>query len=706
MIRYECLKLFYNKRTVAFLLLLVTLNCAYFWYHGEKGDIPAHAYRELTSDLQGQSADEAVATLAQKKSAVKTSLYEPGENGAAQYRNPEYCDNLWQEKTLFTVVSREYEDVAEYPSYLAKIIQTEKNYLQMTAILGTDEKLLADIEKTGRDYERITGLEISFTRTRGIAEAVSLPSTIFLEMLVAVLFASLLFAKEKEQGLLRLYSSMYHGRGRMFGARAVAISLGVIVSNFLFSLSSLFIGCFLYGKPEKGFLSQPLQALAGYKASAWPISIGEFLFLSFLWTCFVTILVALLAAVLSSFLSSTMKVYVVLFAFIGIEGILYLSIEKREYLAILRRINLVSFADAGYSIGEYHNEVILGKAFSYWTVALALVLCSAVLLFVVGWILSDRGFGLSTEKRSRFRRKHNRDDERIAGSHFSVFLHEMTKFFRFEKVGVILLLALCYVLFFTKPYHNYFETIEQVFYQTYIARLSEVEPSEYKTTVEEFRTELEEEKRKTNDTRSIEPKERAFHEIEEYVGYLLTKPGARAVDSRGFELLYRNHKKNVILGVAALLAAILCGTAMFSVEYRTGVSDFIRISPERKKVLCTKLLILLATILVFYGFVYGRYLFQVLRGYGTSGIGLQANSIRDLADVPAKISIGTYLTLLYIKRFFGLILATLITVLLVRKLKSFLLTAVAALAILIVPLLLCLADLSAVRWISLNWFFV
>ena len=144
---------------------------------------------------------------------------------------------------------------------------------------------------------------------------------------------------------------------------------------------------------------------------------------------------------------------------------------------------------------------------------------------------------------------------------------------------------------------------------------------------------------------------------------------------------------------------------MFSVEYRTGVSDFIRISPERKKVLCTKLLILLATILVFYGFVYGRYLFQVLRGYGTSGIGLQANSIRDLADVPAKISIGTYLTLLYIKRFFGLILATLITVLLVRKLKSFLLTAVAALAILVVPLLLCLADLSAVRWISLNWFF-
>lgn len=706
MIRYECQKLFYNKRIVAFFLFLVALNCAYFWYHGEKGDIPAHAYRGLTSELQGQNANEAVETLAQKKRAIKTSLYETGENDTIQYRDPEYCDNLWQENTLFTLVSREYEDVAEYPSYLAEVIRTEKNYLQMTAILGTDEKILADIEKTGRDYEQIAGLEISVTRTRGIAEAVSLPGTIFLEMLMAVLFASFLFAKEKEQNLMWLYSSMYHGRGRGFVARVIAIAVGVILSNFIFFTSSLFMGCFLYGKPQKGFLYQPIQALSGYKSSAWSISIGKFILLAFLWTCLVTILVALLAAVLSSFLSSSMKVYVVLFAVIGIEGILYLSIDEREYCAILRRINLVSFADSGYSIGKYHNEVVFGKAFSYWAVALVLILCMIAVLLVTGWILAERGFGIAAAKRRRFRRKHNTDDERIAGSHFSVFLHEMTKFFRFERIGVVFLLAIGYVLFFTKPYHSYFETTEQVFYQTYIARLSEAEPSDYMTMIEGFRAELEEEKQKTSEPRSIEPKERAFHEIEEYVEYLLTKPGARVVDSRGYELLYRDRKKNVILGVAALLTAILCGTSMCAVEYRTGVAELIHVSPERGKVLSSKSLILLVTVLVFYGLVYGRYLFQVLRGYGTSGIELQANSIRDLADISAKISIGTYLMLLYIKRFLGMIFATLIVVLLVRKLKSFLLTAVVALVILVVPLLLCLKETGILSCVMVNWFFL
>ena len=145
---------------------------------------------------------------------------------------------------------------------------------------------------------------------------------------------------------------------------------------------------------------------------------------------------------------------------------------------------------------------------------------------------------------------------------------------------------------------------------------------------------------------------------------------------------------------------------MCAVEYRTGVAELIHVSPERRKVLSSKSLILLVTVLVFYGLVYGRYLFQVLRGYGTSGIELQANSIRDLADISAKISIGTYLMLLYIKRFLGMIFATLIVVLLVRELKSFLLTAVVALVILVVPLLLCLKETGILSYVMVNRFFL
>lgn len=62
--------------------------------------------------------------------------------------------------------------------------------------------------------------------------------------------------------------------------------------------------------------------------------------------------------------------------------------------------------------------------------------------------------------------------------------------------------------------------------------------------------------------------------------------------------------------------------------------------------------------------------------------------------------------LLYIKRFPGMIFATLIVGLLVRKLKSFLLTAVVALVILVVPLLLCLKETGILSYVMVNWFFL
>lgn len=711
MFRHEWFKIRNNRKLLLFILLLLTLNGVYFWYRAEHADIPAHAYKNLTAELKGKSPEEGLDYVRGKWHTVRTALY-GDDTDAAEYRGPdltkepEYCDTLWEENTLYSLVYNECNDVVTYPEYLRKVIESESVYKRMTSLFGGDESILSDIEKTSRDYERIDGLTISFTGTKGIAEALSLPSVIFLEMLVAILLASLLFAKEKEQGLMRLYSSMYRGRGRLFGTRIAAVSAGVMVSNLLFFLTTILAGCALYGTPVRSFLSEPLQSLSGYRTSALPVSIGAFLMLSYLWTCLVTILVAILAAVLSILLSSAMKVYLILFAGIGIEGVLYLTIGKRDYRSVFRRINLVSFADSGYSLGEYHNETVFGTPFSYWAVALTVMLVIGILLFATGYLLSERGTGLFVRKRTGFRHKANPMEEHISGSHGSVLIHEAVKFFRYEKIGAVLLLALLYVLIFTKPYHNYFGTNEQVFYQTYIARLSEVEPEDYEAKLIEFREELASEERKMSDSRMLKPKQDALTKTEEYVAYLLTKPGARAVDSRGYELLYKDRKKNVMLGVCAILAAILCGTALLSVEYRSGMADLVRISPERGKSVRAKLLLLLVTVVAFFTMIYIRYLWQVVKGYGTDGITLQANSIRDWADVPESLSIRANLCLLYLKRFAGMALAAVISMLLTRKLKNFLLTAVVALVILVVPLLLCLTEVGAVAWLSLNWFFV
>ena len=173
-----------------------------------------------------------------------------------------------------------------------------------------------------------------------------------------------------------------------------------------------------------------------------------------------------------------------------------------------------------------------------------------------------------------------------------------------------------------------------------------------------------------------------------------------------FEKLYKDRKQNVILGVCAVLAAILCGISAAAVEYRSGMADLIRISKERRKVLLSKGGILLGTVTVFFGIIYGRYLYQVLKGYGTAGIDCKAYSIMDWAKYPAGITIAGAIAFLYLKRYFGMLLVTAVAVLLTTRLKSFLLTAIVCLVLLAVPLLLCLTEVGAVEWIMVNWFFV
>jgi hypothetical protein len=257
-----------------------------------------------------------------------------------------------------------------------------------------------------------------------------------------------------------------------------------------------------------------------------------------------------------------------------------------------------------------------------------------------------------------------------------------------------------------KPYQKYYTSIEEMFYQSYLYRLEQVEPEQYGETLAKFREEFELEQMTAADSISLSYKQEALDKIGTYVEYLQTKEDARAVDSRGYEKLYNDRKQNVILGVCAILAGILAGTAMMATEYRTGMAGQIRISPARNRVYLIKAVLLLLTVTAFFGMIYGRYIYQVLKGYGTSGIDFRAYSLMDWAKHPAGLSIAGGIALIYLKRFLGMLLVAVLAVLLTTRLKSFLLTAIVGIVALAVPLLLCLKEAGALSYVMANWFFV
>ena len=707
MFRHEWYKLWHNRKLLGFLFALLVLNALYFWYHAERKSVPAHAYRELSADLKGMSDTEAAEQLAVMKEEASAYYFLDGEP-VVSLKDPKYCDSLFIERELYTLKKTEYDDVLGYPAFVKKAAGAANEYRVILKMLGGSQKKLRDVEKTSSEYERLSGLSIRQTHTKGIAEALSLPSVIFFEILMSVLLVSVIFTKEKEQGLLRLYSSMKWGRGRMFLTRMGAISLGCACCNLLFLLSTVLTGCALYGMPVATFLSEPLQSLCGYKQAVLRVNIGTFLVLVYVWSCVVSSAVSFLTATISSLVSSAMKVYVILFTFVGVEGILYLKIDDLSYLSPFKRINLVSFADPGYTIAAYRNEFLFGQPVGYPVVAL-LILAAVIPVFAAaGVLLCEKGYGVIPKrgKALRLLRAGGTAEERSFGTHTKLSVHESVKFFRFEKIGFILLALIAMVFFTTKPYRKYYSSIEEMYYQSYLYRLEQVEPAQYEETLDRFREEFEAEQLKASDQGAIQYKRDALDMIGVYVEYLQSKDGARAVDSRGYERLYNDRKQNVILGVCAILAAILAGAALMATEYRTGMAGQIRISPERGRVYRSKALLLLFTVTVFFGMIYGRYLYQVLKGYGTFGIDFKAYSLMDWAKHSSGVTIAGAIALIFLKRFLGMLLVALLAVFLTTKLKSFLLTAIVGIVAFAVPLLLCLREAGALSYVMANWFFV
>ncbi|MBP5490119.1 MAG: hypothetical protein J6Y10_05935 [Lachnospiraceae bacterium] len=716
MVRHEWYKLWHNRRIVGIVLLLVLVNCGYFAYRDSHEEVPAKAFRALQEELQGQSDVEASEHLTQDFEQFRSALYEAesGTIGVAA----RHTGNIFAEMSLYSAVLREYEDVLTYQSYVKEVVNAPAKFRILQSLFGEGGRELQNVEKTAEDYQNLTDLSLHHTRTRGISRALGLPSVVFLEILLAVLFMSVLFVREKEQDILSLYAVMPKGRCRLMGAKLSAVTFGIIISNLLLLGSTILTGCLLYGAPALPDWTQPLQSLVGYKAASLPVSILTFLLLVYAGSVLVSVFFAVLTAALGIVFNTSRMVYLSLFLLIGAEGILYLKIDDLSYLANWKRINLVAFSDVAGRLGRYHNIYIFGNPVNDWRVALAVLLIAGVLLVSAVAVMVGGGVGLSVRKHGRIRavgRKTVSDGKnggtgegifrRSAGCHGNIFLHECFKYLRLERIGVIAVLLVLWVVFFTKPYQQGY-SVQDMHYRGFLLRLQEAEPSEYAELAAGFRADLEEAK-KSSSPGAMQEREDALREIEDYVAYLQPHEGASAVDEKAVSLLYDNRKQNILMGAAALLLVILCATSLYYIEYRTGMAEMIRITAVgRRRVPLWKTILLLASILIIFGLIYGRYLWQVKAGCNLTGIRDAAYSVRDFSGWPARWSVRGVTVLVYLKRLAGLLIASAVAVLMIRKVKSFIFAVVGSVLVMVLPLLLCFFEAKLLDKVLMNWFFL
>ena len=705
MFRHEWYKLWHNRRLVGIVLLLVLLNCGYFAYREKHLTPPSDAYRAMQDDLAGMTDEAAYAQLAEQYEAVRSALYFEDVPSLSDVKL-RYCDNLWAEMSLYSQMIGEYEDILTYPQYLKKVVEAPKKYQVLSLFSDVDDRMLRNVNKTAEDYSKLSDITLTHARTKGISRALSLPSVVFLEILLAILFTSVVVIREKEQDILSLYATMPNGRGWSLCVRFGAVVLGIVIGNFLLLGCTILTGCILYGMPAPSDWLQPLQSVPGFKTAALPVNILIFLLLVYAGSCLVSVFFAVLTAFLGIVCGSSRTVYLLLFLLVGAEGILYLKIDDLSYLANWKRINLVAFADVAGRLGHYRNIYVFDHPVNEWLVAMVSLVALGILLGVTVILLVNRGIGLAARRKGRTHAALGVLPRRSRGCHGNLFLHECYKYFRLERIGIVFALLVLWVALFTKPVSLPY-SIEEMHYRGYLLRLQEVSPEEYPSLVVQFQTEFEEAKRTSSNPSMLQDREQALANITAYVEYLQPLEGAKAVHERVFELMYNNRRQNIIMGAGALLLVILCATSLYYIEYRTGMNEMVRISYAGKyRVHLWKILLLTSSVLVILALIYGRYLYQVAQGCGTVGIREAAYSVRDLTSISARFSIQQYIAWVCLKRFAGLLIGAAVAVLMIRKVKSFIFAVVGSVLILVLPLLLCFFEAELLDRVLLNGLFL
>ena len=151
--------------------------------------------------------------------------------------------------------------------------------------------------------------------------------------------------------------------------------------------------------------------------------------------------------------------------------------------------------------------------------------------------------------------------------------------------------------------------------------------------------------------------------------------------------------KDAVLALTALAMLICTLTYVYSVEYQTGAAVLLHTSPRgRKAVFLRKLAIGITVLTVIYALTYAPRFYNVLHAYGTRGLSAPACSMEHLAGW--DMSILSYLVLISVVRYFGLILSMLLIFFVSSRAKSFISSLLIETAVLILPIVLYLLGIN------------
>lgn len=699
LIKIELLKLWTKKSFIGVLAVLTLANVFLLWYtENSKADaIPSSAYTKLAADIQGMSEKDKAGFIDEKSKmlaaveaweeihlieAEQQNEYTTGLISQMKEENPDlekyqavfesgqyltYTSSLQSEMAFLTEIQNEMSKVSGYSGMLDEIEKQATKISRVSIFSGDNNNFSSrNIIQTRNDYVGMQGADIKYCITKGFTAATNFLVTDIIAILVMFLLSTLLIYDEKDKNLFALIKSTARGRGATVAAKIGALGVSMfMVTLMLFGANLLYTGI-VYGLPNMG---DTLQSVPQFVSSTLKINIGEYLALflsSKFFACFTVSLLIFLVALLSRHPAIT---YVSAGAVLAVSFIIYQIIPAVSTLNIFKYVNLMSFIRTNGLYQVYLNLNLFGHPINLipfiWTALTAVFIVAGTVCFFVFCKKRNMQAGKlpfqALIQKTRFK-------YRPSGSVFRV---ESYKLFIVSKVALLLLVFIALQWYGNRD-AKFYSAYDEVYYKSYMTRLAggltpekqsflEQEQKKYSDAEDSLNAinrlvESGEMTREQADTASAPFQKTLFGKpgftrIMERYHYIQENPKAEFVYDTGYNRLFGITANNDSVSAFMLvLICIICFSALYPMEYKTGAMKLIGTTPLGKAHTAKCKILVCVTALI--PFFLAVYIPDILLVKGIMGsLTAPIMSLPTFSHFTPFMPIWAYLLLLYLTRF-------------------------------------------------------
>ncbi|MBS5986649.1 hypothetical protein [Clostridium sp.] len=449
--KHEFMKVWKNKKFIAFFIVMFILNIGMLWYSTLENDYKPSlsSYRKLEDKLNGFNDNE------------KLDYVERYYNGLTEESNFEFTDSYEKEKTLLKEVLNELKIVCGYNEFLHKTQVEGENISDISIFNSSSGNNYSNknIEKTVKDYSELQGIEPNFQSGKWIEVATEFYITDILIILMVCLIIYISIFYEKEKNLHAVIRVSKYGKLHTAICKLMAFQLSCIIITVIFYGGNLVYSFVNLSIPN---LSYTIQSIAIFSTTTLKISISIYLLIFLISKAIVFIIIGnimLLIAIMSCY---------IFIPYISIGFIMVASytmwkviIPTSKY-AIFKYLNLVGLLDINKVFGEYLNINILNAPINLYKLWLIFVIAFLALINIAIVIAYCRIKKISVRSINFKRKKFS--------PHTSLFKHELYKILIMKK-GILIIVLFIMATAYLYTNNSYYISGGELKYNQYMKKL-------------------------------------------------------------------------------------------------------------------------------------------------------------------------------------------------------------------------------------------